>query len=497
MKKIWNVLIAMLLCPLDMVAAHTAGPNIVYILADDMGYDSVSALNPSMGSLKTSSIDRLAREGMVFTDAHSGAAVCTPTRYGILTGRYCWRTKLKRSVLWEWGQPLIRRERLTVAELLQQQGYHTGIIGKWHLGMSWLDAGGKIANDHIQLTDTYFRKDDGSQRVKRTAARIDFSKRIANGPLQHGFDSYFGVAVPNFPPYAWIENDRLMGHPSGSKPQKMFGHPGPMVPGWKLDHILPKLAEKACAWIRAHAHQDKPFFLYLPLTSPHSPIAPSHRFKGRSGISDYADFLLETDGVVGEVLESLDQSNISRETLVIFTADNGTAAGFANFQHLESHGVELNATWRGSKGSVYEGGHRVPFIVRWPEKVPSGSRCDETVCLNDFMATVAAMTGAELPPEAAEDSFNILPLLLGKTTGLPNRGQVVHHSGSGQFAIRSGDWKLVLGRNESHQLYHLGFDPKETNDLALVHPDVVSRLYRILEGYQREGRSAQQATDIP
>ncbi len=480
-------------CMLAAIHAHAneqRRPNIVYILADDMGYDSASALNPAMGPLKTPSIDRLTREGMTFTDAHSGAAVCTPTRYGILTGRYCWRTELKRGVLWEWGQPLIKRERLTVAELLRQQGYRTGMIGKWHLGMTWLDANGKVANGDVQLADAFFKKNEGSERVKTAAARIDFSQRITNGPLQRGFDSYFGVAVPNFPPYTWIENDRLLGSPSIPKPEKMFGHPGPMIPGWKLEDILPKLAEKSVEWISANAKKEKPFFLYLPLTSPHAPIAPSDKFKGKSGISDYADFLLETDWVVGEVLRALDETGAAKDTLVIFTADNGTAANFANFKQLQSHGVNLNAKLRASKGSIYEGGHRVPFVVRWPDKVATASRCNETVCLNDFMATVAALTGAELPKDAAEDSTNILPLILGEVTGLPKRPGVVNHSGGGQFAIRSGKWKLVFGRNGKHEFYDLTTDLKETTNVAKAHPEVVATLQKTLDRYQREGRSA-------
>ncbi|MFT5131315.1 MAG: arylsulfatase A, partial [Rhodothermales bacterium] len=378
-------------------------PNIVYILADDMGYDSVSALNPQMGPLKTPAIDRLLREGRHFTDAHSGSAVCTPTRYGILTGRYCWRTRLKNSVLWSWGQPLIARERLTVAEMLQQQGYRTGMVGKWHLGMSWTDADGKPANSDVRLSDALFRKGAGAARLHDAAARIDFSRPISDGPIQHGFDYYFGVDVPNFPPYAWIENDRIQGTPSQSKPESMFGQPGPMVPGWQLENLLPELAAKSAAWISQTAQTDSPFFLYLPLTSPHAPISPSARFQGKSGISNYADFMLETDWVVGEVLAALDKSGVADNTLVIFTADNGTSGRFANYRHLETKGVNIRASFRGDKGSVYEGGHRLPFIVRWPGKAPAGSSCGETICLNDFMATAAAITSAQLPANSAED----------------------------------------------------------------------------------------------
>ena len=260
-------------------AADGKPPNIVFILADDMSYDSVSVLNPKIGPLKTPAIDTLVSQGMNFTDAHSGSAVCTPTRYGILTGRYCWRTDLKSQVLWEWGRPLIERSRLTVAELLQQQGYHTGMVGKWHLGMTWLDRDGKVANHDIQRHDSYFKKGAPAKRCQATEKRIDLTKPIADGPVNHGFDYYFGVDVPNFPPYVWIENDRLLGNPSVPKPDKIYGHPGPMLPGWKLEKILPTLTAKSVQWIMERSKEDKPFFLYMSLTSPHTPIAPSARFK--------------------------------------------------------------------------------------------------------------------------------------------------------------------------------------------------------------------------
>jgi arylsulfatase A-like enzyme/acetyl esterase/lipase len=469
-----------------LVPAESKHPNIVYILADDMGYDSVSALNPKMGALKTPAIDRLLREGRHFTDAHSGSSVCTPTRYGILTGRYCWRTRLKNSVLWSWGQPLIKQERLTVGEMLQQQGYRSGMVGKWHLGMAWPAADGQVANRDVQQSDAIFRKGPGAERLKVAAARIDFSKPITDGPIQHGFDYYFGVDVPNFPPYAWIENDRVQGTPSEPKPAAMFGQAGPMVPGWQLENLLPQLAEKSAAWISEQAKADQPFFLYLPLTSPHAPISPSARFQGKSGINSYADFLLETDWVVGEVLRALDESGVADDTLVIFTADNGTSRGFAKYAELEKSGVNIRASFRADKASIYEGGHRVPFILRWPGKAAAGSSCAETICLNDFMATAAAITGAELPANAAEDSNNILPLFLGNSAA-PGHSLVVNHSIGGQFAIRRGKWKLVLAKRT--ELYDLEADVKETKNLAQSHPELVTELRSTLQRYQREGRS--------
>ena len=224
-------------------------PNIVFILADDMSFDSVSANNDKIGNMKTPHIDKLISEGMNFTDAHSGSSVCTPTRYGILTGRYCWRTKLKKSVLWTYGAPLIEKDRLTVAEILREKGYRTAMVGKWHLGLDWRDTNGKIINDELKISDNTFRKGEGPQRIKAMEKNIDFSQPITGGPTDHGFDYFWGVDVPNFSPYVWIKNDRIQGNPSVTKPNKMFGAPGLMLPGWKLEDILPTLGNKASEWI--------------------------------------------------------------------------------------------------------------------------------------------------------------------------------------------------------------------------------------------------------
>ena len=484
MKASLTLVICLAFC-MSGLPSQAKPPNIVYILADDMSYDSVSALNAKMGPLKTPFIDQLVSQGMNFTDAHSGSAVCTPTRYGILTGRYCWRTDLKSEVLWEWGRPLIKPDRLTVAELLQQQGYRTGMVGKWHLGMTWPDKEGKIANSEVQRHDSFFKKEaSAKENVRAARERIDFTKPIADGPINHGFDYYFGVDVPNFPPYLWIENDRLQGNPTVPKPDKMFGHPGPMLPGWKLEDILPTLASKAASWIVESSKGDQPFFLYLPLTSPHTPIAPSTGFKGKSEISDYADFVMETDWVVGEVMAALQKAGVADDTLLIFTTDNGTS-GKANFKELESHGVDLRYHFKGHKAQIHEGGHRVPFIVRWPGKVGAGSTCNETVCLNDFMATAAAITEAKLPEGSAEDSNDILPLMLGQKGR--QHSSVVNHDYSGRFAIRKGKWKLVPGKVD--KLFDLEQDPKESKDVAASHSDLVAEMKKILAAYKEDGRS--------
>lgn len=465
------------LLPQSVMAAQ---PNIVIILADDMGYDAVSVNNPAMGPLKTPHIDRLASQGMNFHDAHSGSAVCTPTRYGLLTGRYAWRTALKKEVLWVYGRPLIEPDRLTLPGLLREQGYTTGMIGKWHLGLDWPDADGGLANADLKITDAIWKKADGSaDRVRACEKRIDWTKPLGGGPLDRGFDTYFGVDLPNMPPYAWIEGRRLTAIPSVPKPKEMFGTEGPMVPGWKLEEILPELSRRSTDWIKQQAKTEKPFFLYLSLTSPHTPISPSPAFQGKSGISPYADFIIETDAFVGQVMEALKAAGVADNTLLIFTADNGTALE-ARFPGLERHGVNLRHTFTGRKGEIHEGGHRVPFIARWPGTTPAGSTCHELICLNDLMATSADMLGAELPAGAAPDSTSILPLLTGKAARLPDRPPVVHHDYKGNFAIRHGKWKLV-----GDKLFNLEADPKEQTDLAATHPEVAQRLAAALEACQK------------
>lgn len=458
-------------------------PNIVFILADDMSFDSVSANNDQMGKLKTHHIDKLIADGMNFTDAHSGSAVCTPTRYGILTGRYCWRTKLKNSVLWTYAAPLIKKERLTVAEMLREKGYRTAMVGKWHLGLDWRDKNGQLLNDKLKLSDSTFRSEAGKQRIREVEKNIDFSQPITGGPTDHGFDYYWGVDVPNFPPYIWIENDRIQGNPTVPKPSKMFGAPGLMLPGWKLEDILPTLGNKAAEWITQQGKypddEKRPFFLYLPLTSPHTPIVPSEKFKDKSGISHYADFVIETDAIVGQVMEALEKSGAKDNTLVIFTTDNGTSPK-ANFQQLEQNGVNLRNHFKGHKAQIHEGGHRVPFIVSWPTKTKPGTTSDQIICLNDFMATVAEITNYELPKNTAEDSTSILSIITGKENSLPNRPLVVNHDIRGNFAIRKGKWKLV----SPGKLFDLDADPKESNNIAAKHPEILQELTETLKRMQ-------------
>ena len=469
----------------SLPAAEVKHPNILLILADDMGLDSVSALNDKLG-LKTPSIDRLAREGMSFGDAHSTSGVCSPTRYSVLTGRYNWRSRLKRGIVGKWERPLIEPARLTLPGMLRKQGYDTACIGKWHLGWDWPKQGG-----------------GSTQRL----GEIDFTAAIKGGPIDRGFDYYFGDDVPNWPPYVWRENDRLLGKiTTRMKAGAMVGvSAGPAVADWDFRAVLSEYAKRCSGYIRERAKQRRPFFLYVPLPSPHTPIAPHKDFRGKTGVSEYADFLVQTDWVVGEIMRALKETGQADNTLVIFTCDNGTSP-VANFAQLDAAGVHLNEHWRGWKADAYEGGHRVPFIVRWPGQIEAGSKSQQTITLADIMATCAEVVAHKLPANAAEDSVSLLPTLQGKSASGPLHEVVVHHSISGHFAVRKGKWKLLLCRGSGGwsppresaaakrglppvQLYNLDDDPKETNNLQADYPEIVNQLTADLRRIVEQGRS--------
>jgi arylsulfatase A-like enzyme len=487
---------------------HLEQPNIILFLADDMGYgDPQSYVSGS--KVPTPNIDKLAEEGTRFTDAHAPASVCTPTRYAILTGRYAWRTRLKRGVLGPYSSPLIEADRLTLPAMLKEQGYSTACIGKWHLGMQW------ATNNNSALPEKWDRDHDQSQ--------IDHSKKISAGPLTAGFDYYFGVNVPNFPPYIFIENDELIGDPSVPKPDTMYGNPGMMLPGWKLEDILPTLADKAVSYIDNYARSksDKPFFLYFSSTAPHTPIVPAKEFQGKSEAGPYGDLVHQTDFSLGEIMKALERNGLKKNTLVIFTSDNGSPAraGDLHLHGRDFHetgsvvtkfGHNPNAPWRGMKADIWEGGHRVPFVVSWPGNTPENSISNEAICAIDIMAGIAKIVGYDLPLDAAEDSWDISDLFLGKKVGIdanqdPVREAIVHHSGSGKFAIRKGKWKLIpqLGSGGwtkpnsvnskdsiiKGQLYDMESDPEENNNLWQEYPEIVEELNVLLEKYKAEGRS--------
>lgn len=412
-------------------------PNIVYILADDMGYGDMECNSPT-SKIPTPNLNRLATQGMRFTDAHAPSSVCTPTRYALLTGRYCWRTALKRGVLWPWDPPLIEPGQLTVANLLKDQGYHTACIGKWHLGWDWQTLNGEAPNSGVELGVL------DNEKRSRLGENIDYAKPMRGGPVDHGFDTYFGVDVPNFPPYTWFEQDHVTDAPTSHKPDEMFGLPGHMKPGWELEAMIPELVRRAVSYIE-EASQE-PFFLYFPLTSPHTPIVPNQHFVGRSGAGLYGDFVCEVDWVVGEIMAALDRKGIADNTLLIFASDNGPecipAAGGGCYEIARQYDHYSMAHLRGAKRDTWEGGHRVPFIARWPRVTPAGSVCHQLTILADFIATCAQICGVELPRGKAEDSISILPLLEGETDR-PVRNVAVHHSGSGQFAIRKDNWVFI------------------------------------------------------
>lgn len=465
-------------------------PNIVLILADDMGVDSVAALNEKSG-IPTPSLDKLTTQGLTFTDAHSGSAVCTPTRYGVLTGRYAWRSRLKRGIVAQWERPLIEADRLTLPGMLKEQGYATACIGKWHLGWNWPKKGGGFTTKKSE---------------------IDFSGTIKGGPIDRGFDVYYGDDVPNWQPFVWIENDKTLGIPDKKLSFAKHYHSGSGIgmEGWKLEDVLPTITQKSVAYINDHAKGEKPFFLYFPMTSPHTPIAPSKKFLGKSGISRYADFLMETDWCVGQVMDALEKNGIADNTLVIFTTDNGTSPK-ADFSQLKSKGADLQNHWRGMKADGFEGGHRVPFIIRWTGKIKPGNQSNQVISLVDIMATCADAAGYKLPETAAEDSVSLTPIMNDSSLTQPIHEAVICHSAAGVFVVRKGKWKLQFSPGSGGwsapsdaaarkkglpewQLYDLSSDPKESQNQIKQHPERVKELTAILRGYIEKGRSTPGAT---
>ncbi len=481
-------------------AAEPARPNIIFILADDLGYGDVKCLNPQ-GKIATPHLDRLAAGGMIFTDAHSSSAVCSPTRYGILTGRYNWRSRLKSGVLGGLSPRLIEERRMTVASLLKQHGYTTTCIGKWHLGLAWVKFPGKEVSE-LNI-----------ERPEQVGS-VDFAKPFTNGPLAVGFDSYFGIAASlDMVPYTFLENDRVTKLPTETQKFVMMTgreggatREGPTAPGFTTEGVLPALTRRAVEFIGLHAAEakaGKPFFIYMPLNAPHTPIAPTAEWLGKSGLNPYADFVMQTDWSIGQVMEAVEKGGIAADTLIIVTSDNGCSPQ-AKFEELAAKGHNPNSVFRGNKADIYDGGHHVPYLVRWPARVKAGTRSDQIVCLNDFMATCAAIVGAKLPDTAGEDSVSLLPAMEGRAEK-PLREALVHHSINGSFAIRQGNWKLALcadsgGWSEPRpgkapagspavQLYDLSADIGEKRNVQAEHPEIVARLTKLLEKYVADGRS--------
>ena len=502
-KHILGVLL--LLFSMSTMAQSSPKPNIVIIYTDDQGYGDVAALNPD-AKFKTPNMDILAKEGIIFTDGHSSDAVCTPSRYSLLTGRYSWRTSLKKGVLGADGPCLIEKDRMTLASLLQQNGYNTAMVGKWHLQMQF----------------------EGSLGQDR-----DWSKPFTDGPIDKGFDYFFGIpASMNYGILTYLENDRVLDPPvlwtkkkadtnprtySDSitpKPYRMTppyekeGGKGwvEVAPSFNDELVLETLANKAVEYIAASAEEakkGKPFFLYLPLNSPHLPHSTHPDFQGRSNCGNYGDFMEETDYRVGQVLNALKDNGLDDNTLVIFSSDNGAETNYVYQRDVYQHYSSLH--FKGGKRDIYEGGHRVPFLMRWPAQIKAGLQTDVPVCQTDYLATIADIIGVDLPDNAGEDSYSLLPILKGEVQNSAVRGPVIHHSVTGHFAIRDGKWKLNMLRGSGgslqprfikpkegeavFELYNIEEDPAETTNLYFKHPEVVKKLRKKISKIITNGRT--------
>ncbi len=474
-------------------------PNIVIILADDLGYGDVQGYNPQRGKIPTPHIDALARAGVRFTDGHASSAVCSPSRYSLLTGRYHWRTRLQAGIVSPLEGPLIAPDRLTLAGFLQAQGYHTACFGKWHLGWEWdIPSGQREMFEPVQEVE--------ASESHRRAWREVYAQPIGGGPTTRGFDEYFGTDVPNWPPYCFIENDRTVGIPSTFLPHEVLqAHrgnllPGPALPHWNLEEVLPTTIDRACSYIERRARTRQPFLVYLPLTSPHVPLAVTAQWRGKSGLdSDVADYVMQTDAEVGRVVAAIERAGVAHNTIVVFTSDNGFAM-YTGVEHLEGRGHYPSGPLRGYKTHAWEGGHRVPFIVRWPDVVKPGSVSQQLVHQVDLMATAADVLDVPLPADAGEDSVSLLPLLMGHDQAL--RDHAVSQAADGLFTLRHGTWKLIFGKGgggtkiphtpidtRPAQLYDLATDVGETNNLYAEHPERVEDMTAILERIVNAGRS--------
>jgi len=468
-----------------VAGAEETHPNLILILADDLGYGDLRCYNPK-GKIPTPNLNRLAAEGMRFTDAHSGAAVCSPTRYGLLTGRH-----FLRRPDWIKGMTnkcLIDDEQLTVAEMLKEQGYHTACFGKWHLGQTWFNEDGTPGG---------------------ASFKTDYSKPTKGGPNDHGFDYFLGMnGTAVGAPLSMIENRLVLEVPTEKDPEK--GRP--MAKGHKPVDVMPRTTKGVLSYIDESVAQrsGQPFFIYYAMTAVHTPIVPAKRFHGVSEASDYGDFVNQIDDTVGRILKKLEKHRLGDNTLVIFSSDNGSHGrasqepGNGIGSVMKKFGHQANGNWSGVKGDGYEGGHRVPFIARWPGRIAAKSRCDKLITLEDFMATCAGILGQKLPSGCAEDSFSILPYLEGKATDSSGRSYAVFSTFHGKPVIRKGPWVLMpftggggpygkhqpsSGADAQGQLYNLKEDPKQTQNIWAQHPEKVEELTRLLAEHEKLGHS--------
>lgn len=477
-------------------------PNVLILYADDMGYGDLGIQNPA-SKISTPHLDTLARQGMRFTDGHASSAICTPSRYALLTGRYHWRDF--HNIVGAFGASVFKPEQLTLPEMLQESGYYTAAIGKWHLGWDW---------------EALRKPSAGKGRPLKNGNRLvrfdeyDWNQSIPDGPLAHGFDHYFGDSVINFPPYVWIQDDKVVEAPNtmmstkGWKPLKEGAwecRPGPMVQGWDPYEVLPEMTRFAVSFLESRQDAEQPFFLYFALPSPHAPIVPTEEFEGASNAGPYGDFVVQTDWSCGQLLAALERAGLSDNTIVIFTADNG-AEHYAypralKYDHWSSE------PFRGAKRDIYEGGHHVPFVVRWPEVIQPGSVSDALVSQVDIMATLGAVIGRELPSGQAADSKSFLPVLKGETEHA--RHALVHNTWKNAYAMRQGDWVLINAKTGDHngkhrsaafekkrgyvpddnfpvELYHLKEDPSQASNVAKEYPEKVKSLQALLKDIQNQ-----------
>lgn len=461
-------------------------PNVVFILADDLGYGDVKCFNAN-SKIPTPHMDKLASQGMMFTDAHTSSSVCSPSRYSILTGRYPWRTTLQEGVLNGFSKPLIDANRSTVASFLKQQGYNTACIGKWHLGMNMP----LLPNEVIPKEEypVYFP--------------VNWKGEIKNGPLANGFDYFYGISASlDMPPYIFIENNTFVGEATA---QKGFNRKGQAQKDFEAIDVLPQIGRKTIEYIKKQ-NKSTPFFAYVAFTSPHTPILPTKEWQGKNLLGKYGDFVMQTDDVIGQIVSAIDEMGFAENTLVIVTSDNGCSKA-AGIPQMEALGHEVSYIYRGSKADLWDGGHRVPFIVRWPKKVKAGSVSKEVICLTDFFATLSDITAKPLPVNNAEDSYSFLSALEGKPIQ-SNRQGIINHSINGYFAYRQGKWKLLLAKGSGGwssptekesvnstiaQLYDMEKDPGEKVNLYKENPTIAASLLKQLEQEVKSGRSTKGA----
>lgn len=467
-------------------------PNIIYVLADDLGYGDIKTFNPE-GKIATPNIDKMAASGIKFTDAHTSSAVCTPTRYGILTGRYNWRSPLKSGVLTGKSKALIPNDRSTVASLLKKADYHTAFIGKWHLGWDWAQ---KTAMDAT-----------GEGWNATDFENLDFTKPINNGPKELGFDYSYGHSGSlDMAPYVYVENGMATAKVDTvtvDKGKYTWWREGPTAADFVHEDVTPHFFRKSMEYVTERGKENKPFFLYLALPSPHTPILPTEEWLGKSDLNPYADFVMQVDDYMGQLLDVLKKEGLTDNTMIVFTSDNGCSPQ-ANFELLAEKGHHPSGPYRGHKADIYEGGHRVPFVVQWPARIKPGSISDEIICTTDFMATCADIAGLDLYANEAEDSFSMLPIFAGNKEFA--REATIHHSINGSFAIRKGNYKLILcpgsggwssprpGSKEiegmpKNQLYDLSKDPSEEHNIFEEYPQKVNDLKDLLLSYINNGRS--------